>query len=110
MRRRSTATRFFWGEVKPYSAFDNAADYRRYLGRLADVPRYFDENIANMRAGMKRGYTVPRATLKGRDTTIEPFTGQGRRQSALRCLQDDARFDSGGRAGGDARRGVAADR
>jgi uncharacterized protein (DUF885 family) len=68
---------FFWGEVKPYSALDNEADYRRYLGRLADVPRWFDENIANMRAGLKRGYTVPRATLKGRDTTIVPFTARG---------------------------------
>ena len=68
---------FFWGEVKPYSALENAAEYRRYLKRLADVPRYFDENIANMRAGMARGYTVPRATLKGRDTTIEPFTKPG---------------------------------
>ena len=68
---------FFWGEVKPYSALENAAEYRRYLKRLADVPRYFDENIANMRSGMARGYTVPRATLKGRDTTIEPFTRPG---------------------------------
>ena len=68
---------FFWGEVKPYSALDNAADYRRYLGRLGDVPRWFDENIANMRAGMKRGYTVPRVSLKGRDTTIVPFTAKG---------------------------------
>ncbi len=68
---------FFWGEVKPYSALENAAEYRRYLKRLADVPRYFDENIANMRAGMARGYTVPQATLKGRDTTIAPFTRPG---------------------------------
>ena len=68
---------FFWGEVKPYSALENAAEYRRYLKRLADVPRYFDENISNMRSGMARGYTVPRATLKGRDTTIEPFTRPG---------------------------------
>ena len=68
---------FFWGEVKPYSALDNEADYRRYLGRLGDVPRWFDENIANMRAGLQRGYTVPRATLKGRDTTIVPFTARG---------------------------------
>ncbi len=68
---------FFWGEVKPYSPLENAAEYRRYLGRLADVPRYFDENIANMRAGMARGFTVPRVTLTGRDTTIVPFTVPG---------------------------------
>ncbi|KAB7648202.1 DUF885 domain-containing protein [Polymorphobacter fuscus] len=68
---------FFWGEVKPYSGLENAAEYRRYLKRLADVPRFFDENIANMRAGMKRGYTVPRIGLTGRDTTIVPFTRAG---------------------------------
>lgn len=65
---------FFWGEVKPYSAFESADDYRRYLKRLADVPRYFDENVANMRAGLKRGYTVPSVGLAGRDKTIVPFT------------------------------------
>ena len=68
---------FFWGEVKPYAALENAAEYRRYLGRLADVPRYFDENIANMRAGMARGFTVSRVTLTGRDSTIVPFTRRG---------------------------------
>jgi uncharacterized protein (DUF885 family) len=65
---------FFWGEVKPYSALENAADYRRYLVRLGDVPRWFDENIANMRNGLKRGYTVPLVGLQGRDATIVPFT------------------------------------
>jgi uncharacterized protein (DUF885 family) len=65
---------FFWGEIKPYSALETAEDYRRYLARLADVPRYFDENIANMLAGLKRGYTVPSVGLAGRDATIVPFT------------------------------------
>lgn len=68
---------FFWGDVKPYSGLENAAEYRRYLKRLADVPRFFDENIANMRAGLKRGYTVPRVTLVGRDTTIITFARAG---------------------------------
>ncbi|GGI72831.1 hypothetical protein GCM10007973_07240 [Polymorphobacter multimanifer] len=68
---------FFWGRVKPYSALDGVEDYRRYLGRLGDVGRFFDENIANMRAGMKRGYTVPRVSLTGRDKTIEPFVVSG---------------------------------
>lgn len=54
--------------------FDNAADYRRYIGRMRDLPRYFDEEIANMRAGLSRGFSVPRATLEGRDASITPFT------------------------------------
>ncbi|HUH89736.1 MAG TPA: DUF885 family protein [Lysobacter sp.] len=47
-----------------------AADYRAYIDRLADVPRYFDEHIANMRTGLDRGFSVPRAVLDGRDVSI----------------------------------------
>ena len=54
--------------------FDNVADYRRYIGRMRDIPRFFDEEIANMRAGLARGFSVPRATLEGRDASITPFT------------------------------------
>lgn len=31
----------------------DADDYRAYTARLADVPRYFDQQIVNMRAGPK---------------------------------------------------------
>ncbi|QOW23218.1 DUF885 family protein [Lysobacter avium] len=47
-----------------------AADYRRYIQRLTDVPRYFDQQITNMRAGLERGFTVPHAVLDGRDVSI----------------------------------------
>ncbi len=46
------------------------AEYRAYIARLNDVPRYFGQNIANMRAGLKRGFSVPRAVLDGRDVSI----------------------------------------
>lgn len=65
---------FFWTEVKPYGSLETAEEYRNYLGRLRDIPRYFGENIANMKAGLKRGYTIPRVVLTGRDDTIVPFT------------------------------------
>ena len=65
---------FFWTEVAPGSGFANEAEYRRYIARLRDVPRYFGEHLANMRTGLTRGYSVPRITLTGRDNTIEPFT------------------------------------
>jgi uncharacterized protein (DUF885 family) len=48
----------------------SALEARNYIARLNDVPRYFDEEIANMRAGLKRGFTVPRAVLTGRDVSI----------------------------------------
>lgn len=47
-----------------------ADDYRAYAARLRDVPRHFDQHIANMRTGLARGFTVPRAVLDGRDVSI----------------------------------------
>ncbi len=46
------------------------ADYEAYIDRLRDVPRYFDQHIVNMRAGLARGFSVPRAVLDGRDVSI----------------------------------------
>ncbi|HQR09976.1 MAG TPA: DUF885 domain-containing protein [Casimicrobiaceae bacterium] len=42
-----------------------ARQYEDYLVRLSDVPRYFDENIANIRTGMREGFTLPAAVLDG---------------------------------------------
>jgi uncharacterized protein (DUF885 family) len=64
---------FFWTDFTPRQGFATADRYRAYLARLRDVPRYFDEQIANMRAGLARGFTVPRVSVVGRDATIEPY-------------------------------------
>jgi uncharacterized protein (DUF885 family) len=64
---------FFWTSFTPRQGFPNAAAYRSYLNRLKDVPRYFDEQLTNMRAGLARGYSVPRVSVIGRDQTIEPY-------------------------------------
>jgi len=45
--------------------------YERYISRLNDVKRYFAENIANMRQGLKDGYTLPAAILPGVASTLE---------------------------------------
>ena len=47
-----------------------AQDVRGYITLLRDVPHYFDQQIDNMRAGLARGFSVPRATLDGRDQSI----------------------------------------
>ncbi|MFZ2236587.1 MAG: DUF885 family protein [Dokdonella sp.] len=62
----------FWSNLgfmtrQPLKSVD---DYHAYAARLADVPRYFDDQITNMRAGLKRGFSVPRAVLDGRDVSI----------------------------------------
>ena len=53
--------------------FRTEQDYLNYLEWLSDLPRFFDENTANMKAGLARGFTPPRITLQGRDQTIAPI-------------------------------------
>src|SRR5688572_1703796 len=65
---------FFWTEFTPRQGFGTLAAYNNYIGRLRDIPRYFGEQTANMRAGIARGFTVPRVSVTGRDRTIEPYT------------------------------------
>jgi uncharacterized protein (DUF885 family) len=48
--------------------------YKDYLKQLTDVPRYFNEEIVNMRAGLARGFTPPKVTLVGRDGSITSVT------------------------------------
>jgi uncharacterized protein (DUF885 family) len=62
----------FWSDLgfTARGHFANAKDYQNYLGKLHDVPRYFDEQITNMRLGLARGFTQPQIILKGRDQAI----------------------------------------
>jgi uncharacterized protein (DUF885 family) len=50
--------------------FRSLADHEAYLARLADFPRFAREQIANMRQGIARGVTLPRAVLAGFDQTL----------------------------------------
>ncbi len=65
----------FWSDLGFMSSrhLKNEKQVREYIGKLNDFPRYFDENIANMRAGEQRGFTVPRAVLVGRDVSISTY-------------------------------------
>lgn len=40
-------------------------DYADYLARLRDIPRYFDENLANMRRGDRENFVLPRIVIDG---------------------------------------------
>ncbi len=48
----------------------DAADYRRFLARLADIPRFMREHVALMREGLASGHTVPQVVLEGRDQPL----------------------------------------
>jgi uncharacterized protein (DUF885 family) len=54
--------------------FHTREDYQHYLSQLRDVPRYFDEQMANMSAGLKRGFTPPAVTLAHREGSLTAVT------------------------------------
>lgn len=62
----------FWSDLADVarSDFHTDEDYRNYISQLNDFPVYFGQNIDNMRAGLKRGFTVPKVVLKGRDSGV----------------------------------------
>ncbi len=66
----------FWSSISGMAnqTFTSVEDYERYLSQLRDTPRYFDQQIANMRAGLARGFTQPKASLVGRDVSILAVT------------------------------------
>jgi uncharacterized protein (DUF885 family) len=62
----------FWSDLT-YPAdgsFHTEQDYRNYISQLSEVPRYFAQEIDNMKAGEARGFTPPKVTLDGRDTSV----------------------------------------
>src|SRR5690348_2747471 len=65
----------FWSDLGFLSGrhLRTVKDAENYVALLNDVPRWFDENIVNMRAGLKRGFSVPRAVLAGRDVSITTY-------------------------------------
>jgi uncharacterized protein (DUF885 family) len=66
----------FWTDIG-YTArrtFKTLKDYRNWIAQMSDIPRYFHEQMDEMRAGMKRGFTPPRITMEGRDASITAVT------------------------------------
>ncbi|ESQ73642.1 DUF885 family protein [Asticcacaulis sp. AC402] len=62
----------FWSDLVYTTDFDfrTEQDYRNYISQLSEMPRYFDQATANMKSGLKRGFTPPNVTLTGRDQSV----------------------------------------
>lgn len=66
----------FWTDLG-YTArrpFRGIEDYRNWIAQMRDIPRYFHEQMDEMRSGMRRGFTPPRVTMTGRDASITAVT------------------------------------
>jgi len=76
----------FWTGVASSApkAFRSEAQARAYISRLNDTPRYFADQVANMKLGLARGFTPPRVTLQGRAESISAvYEGKTAEQSAF---------------------------
>ncbi len=66
----------FWTDLgytarRPYRTLQ---DYRHWIAQMQDIPRYFREQMDEMRRGLERGFTPPRVTLQGRDASLTAVT------------------------------------
>ena len=66
----------FWTDIgytarRPFRTVD---DYRHWISQMQDIPRYFHEQMDEMRAGLKRGFTPPQVTMQGRDGSLTAVT------------------------------------
>ncbi len=63
----------FWSDVQ-YPARGSFAggekDYRAYLSQLSELPRWMDQEIADLDAGLTRGFTPPAIVMRGRDAPV----------------------------------------
>jgi uncharacterized protein (DUF885 family) len=63
----------FWSDVQ-YAARGSFAggekDVRAYLSQLGELPRWMDQQIANLDAGLARGFTPPAIVMAGRDAPV----------------------------------------
>lgn len=51
--------------VSRQTKFRTADDYEAYAARLSELPRFFDQNIDNMRRGIATGYTASEQIMPG---------------------------------------------
>ena len=71
--RPATADSAFWRSMA-FDAYrlvlEDAESARAYLRMLGDIPRYFDQQIENMRAGVARGFGPARVCMSGREEPV----------------------------------------
>jgi len=52
------------------TTFTSTRDYENYIARLRAFPAHVAQQVANMREGLRTGFTLPRVVLDGYDVTV----------------------------------------
>lgn len=55
------------------SQYKKEQDLDTYLARLAQIPRFFEQNIYWMKKGLETGFTQPKAVLEGYEDSISTY-------------------------------------
>lgn len=63
----------FWSYRAGRRGYGSVAEYEAYIEYMRELPRYFGQHTENARAGLERGFSVPRVTLLGRDVSLEAY-------------------------------------
>jgi uncharacterized protein (DUF885 family) len=58
-------------------------DYSAYIARLQEFPRYFRENMDNMREGIRTGFVLPKIVIDGVLPTVQAQVYDNPEQSSL---------------------------
>ncbi|WP_444920649.1 DUF885 domain-containing protein [Microbulbifer sp. CnH-101-G] len=68
----NTFSSFFGTALDAHSglAMTSVADYEDYIARIREFGRFFDENIANMREGIRTGFVLPQIVVQGIAPTV----------------------------------------
>ena len=69
----NTFSSFFSGALRASFGINmnTEEDYRDYIARIEEFPRYFNENIENMRQGMRDGFVLPKIIIGGVLPTVQ---------------------------------------
>jgi len=64
-------------------SFKTPQDYDNYISRLKQVPRVIDQNITNLKNGLKRGFTQPKVILEHYPDFIDNYIKEEISQSGF---------------------------
>jgi len=72
-----------FAELPRHTTLTTTRDYENYIARLRAFPAYVAQQIANMREGLRTGFTLPRVVLDGYDVTIRTHVVDDPEQSVF---------------------------
>ena len=81
----NTFSSFFAGALQASHGvpMTTEADYRAYIARIGEFPRYFRENIENMREGIRTGFVLPKIIIDGVLPTVQAQVSDNPEMSSL---------------------------